>query len=169
MSETLFSLSSLAIVTPIVALSTYIIVLNLDTITQLFSPLGTSRTEYASLSLLQYFLDYQIRSMQRDESMVWRDRGTAFDRVKVLGSNSGTPSYWWILHFVMRKVVLMVSRVLSALVSLMPYAIMKWRRQQAARPEDAFMPASLGHLGDVRVQVQVAVDIEAAQEILKSD
>lgn len=53
MSDSLFSLSSLAIVTPVVALATYIIVLNLDRILQVVIPLKTTT---AKPSLRSMFL-----------------------------------------------------------------------------------------------------------------
>jgi hypothetical protein len=77
MSDSLFSLSSFAIVTPVVALATYAIVLNLDRIIQVFVPFTPITTP--SRSPMQSFISGQVHKMQRDQVIIWRERGEALE------------------------------------------------------------------------------------------
>jgi hypothetical protein len=154
MSDSLFSLSSLAIVIPVVALATYAIVLNLDRIIQIFVPL-TSTTPKQSSSWMERLISAQIRKMQLDQNIVWRERGEAFERSSLPWKSSGKPSKWRILQFVTRGIFLPVSNVLIIFFNLM--SCIKARRRTK---DDEFIPTPARNVGDVEVQVQVDVSVE---------
>lgn len=61
----------------------------------------------------------------------------------------------------------MVLSVFMALIDFVSQGSIKWRSRQPGISDNKFMPAPLGHLGDVRVKIQVDVDVETPQEMLK--
>ncbi|KAH8599579.1 hypothetical protein B0O99DRAFT_365076 [Bisporella sp. PMI_857] len=89
--NTLFSLNALAIVTPIVAISTYFVVFNIDSIAHLF------RFIYGSV------LYNTISSMKRDESNTWKERGRAFERYSSLQRQHNKPSDWRLVQYVIMR------------------------------------------------------------------
>jgi len=164
-NDTLFTLSSLTVVVPIVALSTYTIVLNLDNIANFFRPICTYASTSMS-SLFRHFIDSQIRGMQHDHTSIWKKRGTAFKKSRVMREGDSRPSQWRILQFALRQVVLNLWCAFTSLNVLVPQALGGLRR---GRPADHFLGAPLGHLGDVRVQVQVDVNVETTQAAPESE
>jgi hypothetical protein len=159
MSDSLFSLSSLAIVTPVVALATYAIVLNLDRIIQVFIPL-TSATSTPSKPPIQNLRNAQIRRMQQDRSTRWKERGEAFEKYKLLGKSGRRPSQWRILQYMLRGVFLPIWDALAMLFSFFIHPFMSCRKLRRRKRDDGSTPASACNLEDVEVQVQVDVSVE---------
>ncbi|KAN0108226.1 hypothetical protein V8E51_007968 [Hyaloscypha variabilis] len=159
MSDSLFSLSSLAIVTPVVALATYAIVLNLDRIIQVFIPL-TSATSTPSKPPIQNLINAQIRRMQQDRSTRWKERGEAFEKYKLLGKSGRRPSQWRILQYMLRGVFLPIWDALAMLFSFFIHPFMSCRKLRRRKRDDGSTPASACNLEDVEVQVQVDVSVE---------
>jgi len=159
MSDSLFSLSSLAIVTPIVALATYAIVLNIDRISQWFIPLAPP-TSTPSRSLIQNFIDAQIRRMQRDRNTIWKQRGEAFAKYKMLGNSARRPSQWRVLQFMIRGIFLPIWDVLNIVFVFLFYTLIPCRKSRRQRRDNGSIPTSSRNLGDVEVQVQVDVSVE---------
>jgi hypothetical protein len=160
MSDSLFSLSSLAIVTPIVALATYAIVLNLDRIIQIFVPLGPNIA--SSNSLFQSFIDSQVRNMQQDRSSIWRNRGDALGESRLLGKSGGRPSRWRVFQFVLRSTFSQIWHALIGFVLFVPHTVMNWRRVRRQRIDERRL-APLANLEDMCVQIQVDVNVEKGE------
>lgn len=158
----MFSLSSLAAALPIVAFSTYIIVLNLNNIVQFFC-LDRSPTK---ASFLRRFIDSQICNMQNDSSGIWKERGMCFERFKTTGGSHGRPSQWQILKFVLRELLLKVFRALRGLNVMIPQALRNLGQRRRSQSDKHFLPVSLGQLKEVQVQVQVDVNVERANAVL---
>jgi hypothetical protein len=168
-NDQLFSLSTLAIVIPSVALFTYTVVFNLNNISRLFNTATTYISSSASSSeppsLLRRFINSQIRSMQHDYRQIWRDRGAAFSRSWTLRSTGKTPSQWRIVQYSLRQLILKMSYALTRinfLMILFPQPLRdRWRERAHGSSSESNHPTSLqnqAHLGDVRVHVQVDVE-----------
>jgi hypothetical protein len=159
MSDSLFSLSSLAIVTPVVTLATYAIVLNLDRISQVFVPL-TPTTTTPSRSPMQSFITSQVRKMQRDESIAWRERGEDFEKSRVDGKSGGRPLTWRALQYFIRGMFLPVWNALVIVFAFFLHTLMCCRTGQRQRRDNGSIPTSVRNLGDVEIQIQVDVNVE---------
>ncbi|KAE9377870.1 hypothetical protein N431DRAFT_399020 [Stipitochalara longipes BDJ] len=159
MSDSLFSLSSLAIVTPLVALATYAIVLNLDRIIQIFIPL-TPATPIPPTSLVRNFINRQIHRMQQDQSAIWKERGEAFEKSKLLGKSGRRPSRWRVLQFTIRGILLPFWNTSVIIFVFLLHLLLSCRKGRRQRMDDELMPTSSRNLGDVEVQVQVDVSVE---------
>lgn len=159
MSDSLFSLSSLAIVTPVVALATYVIVLNLDRITKVFVPLIRSTPTIPS-SPIRNFISSQARRMQRDQSMVWRGRGDAFEKSDFPRKSGRRPSRWRVLQSVVRGIFLPIWNFLITIFVFYLPTVLACCSGRRRRTDDESIPTSARNLGDVEVQVQVDVNVE---------
>lgn len=159
MSDSLFSLSSLAIVTPVVALATYAIVLNLDRITQVFAP-PTPATSTSSRSLVQSFINVQARRMKRDHSSMWRARGDAFVNSRLPGTSNRRPSQWRVLQFVARSIFLPIWNALIIVFAFILHTFTTSRKAQRQRTENETNHSSERNPTDIEVQVQVDVNVE---------
>ena len=83
----MFSLNSLAIVTPLVGLSTYIIVFNIDSIVFAFHYCRRALSANA------------IAAMELDSSEAWRKRGTAFAKCQTRSRTGEKPSDWRLVQY----------------------------------------------------------------------
>jgi hypothetical protein len=87
----------------------------------------------------------------------------AFEKSRLLGKSGGRPSHWRVLQFVFRSTFLGIWHALIGLVGFGPHPMMNWRRVRGQRTDDELRPATLANLGDVRVQVQVDVNVEKGE------
>ena len=159
MSDSLFSLSSLAIVTPVIALATYAIVLNLDRITQVFIPLPPASPvppRFPNKS----FTERRIQKMQRDQSTNWTERGEAFEKSRLPEKSGGRPSKWRVLQFMLRQIFLPLWNALIIIFTFFRHIFVSCKKGRRQRRGNESLPMSMGNLGDVEVQVQVDVNVE---------
>lgn len=94
----MFSMSSLAIVTPLVGLSTYIIVFNINSLV------------YAFHFCHRVLSANTIAAMELDSSETWRKRATAFAKFKTRSRPREKPSDWRLLQYVVTRPWRLLSR-----------------------------------------------------------
>jgi hypothetical protein len=158
MSDSLFSLSSLAIVIPVVALATYAVVLNLDRITQLFTPLPSTSPEPPRFSI-QSFTSRHIQKMQRGQSTAYMERGKAFEKTRIPRKSSQKSTKWKILQSTLGKIFFPLWNVLVITSEFFWLIFLYCKKRLRQRRGNESLPMS-GNLGDVEVQVQVDVNVE---------
>ncbi|RFU27353.1 hypothetical protein B7463_g8978, partial [Scytalidium lignicola] len=146
MSNALFSLTSLAIVMPIITFSTYTIVLNLNNIIQFYHSIQRS---LAKLSPFSTFISHQNRSR--------KERGNAFTR---LGPSNQGPSCWQVVQYFLQKGIVSTLAGFSSLIASAVQAGKRRRRGRTETSDEKVLPTRMANLGDVCVQFEVTMDIE---------
>ncbi len=159
MSDSLFSLSSLAIVIPVVTLTTYAIVLNLDRITQVFVPLQPASPEPPTFPK-QSFISRQTKKMQRDQSTIFTERSEAYDKTRLPGKSGERPPRWKVSQFMLGKIFFPLWNVWVIISTFFWHILVSCKKRQRQRRGNESLPTSMGSLGDVEVQVQVDVNVE---------
>jgi hypothetical protein len=159
MSDSLFSLYSLAIAIPVVALATYAIVLNLDRITQVLIPLQPTSPEPPTFPK-QSFTSRQSLKMQRDQSTIYTERGKANEITRIPGKSGERPTRWKVLQSLLGKMFFPLWNVLVIISAFFWHILVSCKKRQRQRRGNESLPTLMGNLGDVEVQVQVDVNVE---------
>lgn len=98
--------------------------------------------------------------MQESKSSTWHARGDAFAQSHMPG-HGYRPSFWRIFQFCITVATQGIWEALGRLVCFLPRYLAR-RRTTGENRTDFTTPPALGHLGDVRVKVNVDVDFEEA-------
>jgi hypothetical protein len=159
MSDSLFSISSLAIVIPVVALATYAIVLNLDRITQVFVPLQPASPEPPTFPN-QTFISRQTQKMQRDQSTTCTEQGEANESTRLPRKSGERTTRWKVLQSMLGKIFFPLWNGLVTISAFFWHILVSCKKRQRQRRGNESLPTSMGNLGDVEVQVQVDVNVE---------
>lgn len=159
MSDSLFSLYSLAIAIPVVALATYAIVLNLDRITQVLIPLQPTSPEPPTFPKQSFTLRQSLK-MQRDQSTIYTERGKANEITRIPRKSGERPTRWKVLQSLLGKMFFPLWNVLVIISAFFWHILVSCKKRQRQRRGNESLPTLMGNLGDVEVQVQVDVNVE---------
>jgi hypothetical protein len=159
MSDSLFSLYSLAILIPVVALATYAIVLNLDRITQVLIPLQPTSPEPPTFPK-QSFTSRQSLKLQREQSTIYTERDKSNEITRLPGKSGERPTRWKVLQSMLGNMFFPLWNVLVTVSAFLWHILVSCKKRQRHRRGNESLPTSMGNLGDVEVQVQVDVNVE---------
>ncbi|KAH8807840.1 hypothetical protein F5884DRAFT_900166 [Xylogone sp. PMI_703] len=147
-NNALFSLTSLAIVLPIIAVSTYTVVLNLDYVIKFFQMIGLSLRR---LSHLSSFANYKFRD--------GKAQGNTFVGLAVCTERTSCSGKFQVI---LQQAII---NILSGFSSLMAFVMKPGKKWYGKMTKKNAVSPGLNNLRDVCVEVEVTMDVEHAAEI----